>query len=219
MKFLQKAGNWFYRKKYTQEECIVRVLFFKKRFKLTGKNMPVIKLSRPPIKNVGKNTYTANDLVIVSPNTVIGSFCSIGPGVTLGHGEHPLNYLSTSPYLYFDALGFKTNTSPSHNEYWHTQPITIGNDVWIGTGAFVKNGIKIGDGAIIGARSVVTKDVPPYAIVVGCPAKILRYRFDEQTRQALLELKWWELEDDIIRQIPYDDMAKALQFLKEVRKK
>jgi len=221
MKFLQQIAGWFYRRKYTQDECITRILFFKQKIKLTDRNkrVPAMKLTRPHIKNVGKHTYTAKDLVIHSPNTVIGSFCSIGPGVTLGHGEHPLNYLSTSPYLYFDALGFKTNESPSHNEFFVLPPIFIGNDVWIGDGVFVKNGITIGDGAIIGARSVVTKDIPPYAIVVGCPAKVLRYRFDEQTREELLQLKWWELEDDVIRQIPYDNISNALQFLREVRNK
>ena len=65
----------------------------------------------------------------------------------------------------------------------------------------------------------MTKDVPPYAIVVGTPAKILRYRFDEETIKTLLELKWWELDDEIIKQIPYDDINKAIEFIKEVRNK
>ena len=108
---------------------------------------------------------------------------------------------------------------PVHEEFWQSEPIHIGNDVWIGDEVFVKNGVTIGDGAVLGARSVVTKDVPPYAIVAGVPAKIIRYRFDEPTRQELLRLKWWELDDDIIRQIPYDNISAALQFLREVRGK
>lgn len=221
MNLLQKIGHWFYRRKYTEEACITRILFFKHTVKISEsdrKKIPPIKLNKPKIKNVGKYTYVANNLMIASPHTSIGNFCSIGPNVTLGHGEHPLNFLTTSPYLYFDALGFKTNQTPNHNEYWKLQPITIGNDVWIGEGVFIKNGVRVGDGAVLGAKSVITKDVPPYAIVVGTPAKVLRYRFDEPTRKELLRLKWWELEDDIIRQIPYDNIHQTLEFLRRVRK-
>lgn len=91
----------------------------------------------------------------------------------------------------------------------------VGNDVWIGRGAFIKNGLTLGDGCVIGARSVVTKDVPPYAIVAGNPARIIRYRFDEQTISKLLEIKWWEMDDDIIRNIPYDNIDKAIIFLEK----
>lgn len=222
MKLFKKIGQWFYHRKYTGNICTTRILFF--RFSCDtsnpkGKKLPPIKLSIPKIKNLGKHSYCASELMVYCENTSIGSFCSIGPQVTLGHGKHPLNFLSTSPYLYFEELGFKTDKTPTHGEFWHLEPIYIGNDVWIGDGVFVKNGVTIGDGAVLGARSVVTKDVPPYAIVAGVPAKIIRYRFDEPTRQELLRLKWWELDDDIIRQIPYDNISAALQFLREVRGK
>ena len=94
------------------------------------------------------------------------------------------------------------------------EPVHIGNDVWIGSGVFIKNGITIGDGAIVGAHAVVTKDVPPYAIVCGNPARIIRYRLSDDIIKQLLELKWWNLPDDIIKQIPYDDVYKAIEFLK-----
>ena len=94
--------------------------------------------------------------------------------------------------------------------------ITIGNDVWIGDGAFIKNGVTIGDGAIIGARAVVTKDIPPYAIVVGVPAKILKYRFSEQIIDRLLNTKWWNLDDSIIKKLPYYDIDKCLKILEEI---
>lgn len=222
MKLFKKIGQWFYHRKYTGNICTTRILFF--RFSCDannpkGKKFPPMKLATPKIKKLGKYTYCASDLTICGENTSIGSFCSIGPQVTLGHGEHPLDYLSTSPYFYFAALGFKNHKMPAHEEFWQAAPIHIGNDVWIGDGVFVKNGVTVGDGAVLGARSVVTKDVPPYAIVAGVPAKIIRYRFDEPTRQELLRLKWWELEDDIIRQIPYDNISAALQFLREVRAK
>ena len=224
MKILKKIGQWFYHRKYTGNICTTRILFFRFSCDATDppkgeKKFTPMKLTTPKIKNLGKHTYCAPDLTICCENTSIGSFCSIGPQVTLGHGEHPLNFLSTSPYLYFDELGFKTDKTPTHGEFWQLEPIHIGNDVWIGDGVFVKNGVTVGDGAVLGARSVVTKDVPPYAIVAGVPAKIIRYRFDEPTRQELLRLKWWELEDDIIRQIPYDNISAALQFLREVRTK
>lgn len=220
MKIISKIFHWFYHRKYTHDKCITRILFFKKTKKISDRSHTKIspmKLCEPKIKNLGKYTYTSNNLRITSEKTSIGSFCSIGNDVVIGHGKHPIGYLSSSPYLYFDLLGFKSGKTPSHNEYWELEPVFIGNDVWIGDSVFIKNGIHIGDGAIIGARSVVTKDVPPYAIVAGVPAKILRYRFDEATRNELLQLKWWNLDDDIIRQIPYDNIQEALTFLRRIQ--
>ena len=208
----------FYKRKYRDGYYIYRILFirFKRKAKIEEEKL---ELYVPQISNIGKCSYSVKDISIVHPNTSIGAFCSIGPRVVLGHGKHPKDYLSTSPYFYFNELGYKNPEQVSHQEFWDITPIEIGNDVWIGDGVFVKNGVKIGDGAIIGARAVVTKDVPPYAIVVGTPAKILRYRFDEETIKTLLELKWWELDDEIIKQIPYDDIYKAIEFIKEVRNK
>ena len=94
-----------------------------------------------------------------------------------------------------------------------------GNDVWIGRGAFIKNGLTLGDGCGIGARSVVTKDVPPYAIVAGNPAKLIRYRFSEDIIEKLLELKWWELDDDFLRLLPFEDMQKCISMLEQKRQK
>lgn len=172
--------------------------------------------------DVGKYTYCHPNLFVETAlQSKIGSFCSIGPNVIIGHGEHTINFLSTSPYFHFDRLGFKCKKMVAHDEYWtyNLKGVEIGNDVWIGTGAFIKNGVIIGDGAIIGAESVVTHDVPPYAIVVGNPARILRYRFDQETIKDLLELKWWDFDDEIIKQIPYDNIENAIEFLKEQRSK
>lgn len=107
---------------------------------------------------------------------------------------------------------------PTHDGFWYIEPVIIGNDVWIGDGAWIKNGVKIGDGAIIGARAVVTRDVPPYAVVAKSPARVIDYRFDADTIQTLLASKWWDLPDDIIRQIPFDDIEKTILFLASLKK-
>ncbi len=180
------------------------------------KKHPILKLEK--IKGADIYTYCAGTPTIVSPLTTIGKFCSFGINVQLGQGKHPLNFLSTSPYLYFDNLGFKTNDMVSYNEFWNYEPIKIGNDVWIGNNVTVKNGVKIGDGAVIGMNSVVLKDIPPYAIAVGVPAKVIKYRFNENTIQELLKLKWWDLDENIIKKIPYDNIESAIDFIKQYRK-
>lgn len=213
MKILRELKNIFYRKKVRGNYMYTRILFF------TKKERYVANINQYPLKNSGRCTYCGGPHVhIASPETRIGSFCSIGDNVTIGHGEHPLDMLSTSPYMYYDWCGWKNLDMPSHDEFARLSPCSIGNDVWIGSNVFIKNGIKISDGAVIGAGSVVTKDVPPYAIVVGVPAKVLRYRFDEKTISELLSLRWWDLDDDVIRSIPYDNMDKAMAYLREIRK-
>lgn len=214
----KKIKELFYKKKYRNGYYIIRILFF--RFKINNQPSDYHAFRFVPggIK-VGKNTYTGVDIKLASLKTTIGSFCSIGHNVVLGHGEHPLNFLSSSPYFYFQKVEWKNANMPNHNEFLINKPIEVGNDVWIGDGVFVKNGITVGDGAILGAKSVVTRDVPPYAIVAGVPARIIKYRFDEKTIKELLELKWWELDDEIIKRIPYDNIEKAIDFLREVRQK
>ena len=176
-------------------------------------------LFRPLIEHVGKQTYSAMDLYIANPSeTTIGSFVSIGTRVRIGHGTHPLEYLSSSPYLYLDRLNYKTEATPSHNEWEVLAPVHIGNDVWIGDDVWIKNGVTIGNGAVIGAKSVVTHDVEPYAVVGGNPAKVIRYRFSEEIIKKLLKLKWWKLPDEIIKQIPYDDINAAIEFLENIKK-
>lgn len=107
----------------------------------------------------------------------MGNYCSIGPSVLIGNMEHDVNDYSTSPRL---------------SNCGRDDEVVLGNDVWIGAQSFVRIGVKIGDGAVVGAQSFVNKDVPPYAIVVGTPAKILRYRFDEETIRKIQETKYWD---------------------------
>ena len=126
----------------------------------------------------------------------IGKFCSIATGVKIGIAGHPTNLLSTNSIFYLDnSLNEKFKNKIEYTPYTHT---IIGNDVWIGEKALIMSGVTIGDGAIIAAHAVVTKDVPPYSIVGGVPAKVIKYRFSEDVIEKLLDLKWWNMTDEEI---------------------
>ena len=117
----------------------------------------------------------------------IGSFCSINPSVTILLGEeHRVDWITTYPFsaLFKEFQHFSGHPATKGD-------VIIGNDVWIGMNVVILSGVKIGDGAVIGAGSVVVKDVPPYAIVAGNPAKLIRMRFDQETIDELLRIKWW----------------------------
>ncbi len=181
--------------------------------------MPVVSVEANTVLplRVGKNSYITEASFFSNPNTYVGRFCSVGPRCVFGHGEHPINFVSSSPMFYYDALGYKNEDAKSHDEFWISKHIVIGNDVWIGDGVFIKNGVNVGNGAIIAARAVVTKDVPPYAIVAGSPARVIRYRFDESTIAAFQDLRWWDLDDEIIKTLPYDDVDATIKMLRELR--
>lgn len=171
--------------------------------------------------HIGRYTYIGkNNFINSSPTdnpTSIGRFCSIASNVTIGAGDHPSNWLSTSAFQYnsddklFRRLDFKTLSLEK------PQSVIIGNDVWIGSNAFIKAGVKVGDGAIIGAGAIVVKDVLPFAIVAGCPARLIRYRFDHQTIDQLLSLAWWELNPKLIKNVPFNDTTQAIECIKGIR--
>lgn len=132
---------------------------------------------------------------------IIGKFCSIACGAKFlfNSANHTLSSLSTYPFpLFFEEWGLeKRNVAAS----WDNKgDIVIGNDVWIGYEAVIMAGVTIGDGAIIGARAVVTKDVPPYTVAGGIPAKPIKKRYPEETIAALSELKWWDWTEERIAQ-------------------
>ena len=124
-------------------------------------------------------------------NADIGAFCSIANEVVIGGGSHPTNWVSTSPVFYSGRDSVKMK----YSQYDRTSPlrVTIGHDVWIGQKALIKQGVKIGTGAVVGMGSVVTKSVPPYAVVAGNPSRIIRYRFDGEIIERLLQSEWWLL--------------------------
>lgn len=145
---------------------------------------------------IGKYSYVAPGSIL--SNCEIGKFCSIGPKVVI-YGNHPTSWLSTSPVFYskVELCGI----SFSDKEYFNGIPkVIIGNEVWIGANVFIKAGVRVGNGVIIGAGAVVLKDIPDYAIVGGVPAKILKYRFSAEIIQKLLSIKWWDWEEDKLRE-------------------
>jgi acetyltransferase-like isoleucine patch superfamily enzyme len=132
-------------------------------------------------------------------NASIGKFCSISKDVCIGLPSHPTKFISTSPLFVNVQNG--TGYSWSKQDLFNSVPekVMIGNDVWIGMKSTIMGGITIGNGAIIAAHSVVTKDVPPYAIVGGVPSKIIKYRFDDSIIETLQKSEWWNRSDDFLQ--------------------
>ncbi len=146
--------------------------------------------------SVGDYSYVGDNQRLIYAN--IGKYCSIAGDGAIGMGTHTLSNMSTSPIFTAkkNGTGISWTDKQPTNEF---REIMIGNDVWIGTRALIMGGVTIGDGAVVGAGAIVTKDVPPYAIVGGVPAKIIRYRFDQELIDRLLELKWWFMTDDVLK--------------------
>jgi len=140
---------------------------------------------------VGPYTYICNGCSL--SNTRIGKFCSIAPAVSSGIGKHPTTeFISTYP-AFFSENNIGCGVSFVEEQLYeeHT-PVIVGNDVWIGLRAILLNGVTIGNGAIIAAGAIVTKDVPAYAIVGGVPAKIISYRFSPEQIEFLENFRWWD---------------------------
>jgi len=142
--------------------------------------------------SIGDHTYVQKNSIII--NSEIGKFCSIAMGVCIGLGQHSVSYVSSHPAFYLVNNPLAKTFSDVDN-FVTSKRTYIGHDVWIGRNAMVKDGVRIGTGAVIAAGAVVTKDIPEYSIVGGVPAAIIRYRFDEKTRAKLLATNWWDKSD------------------------
>ena len=172
--------------------------FLQKLFSKKYRKRPVFLKDAFPQFDIGRGSY--GHLRIRSGKEggalKIGAFCSFAGGVQvfLG-GEHQTGWVTTFPFaeLWNDAAGYLGSSAKTRGD------VGIGNDVWVGTEAVIMSGVRIGDGAVVAARAVVTKNVPPYAIVGGVPAKVIRMRFDEETISRLETLAWWNWGDSKIK--------------------
>lgn len=154
----------------------------------------------------------------------IGRYCSIASRIQFGEFEHPVDWLSTSGFTYeMEFLNSITSDYESRQFTPHhlpggriTRPIRIENDVWIGAGAYIRGGVVLGNGCIVGAQAVVTKDVPPYAIVVGNPGRIVRYRFNPDIIAALERLSWWNYSYFDFKNVDSTNIEATIDRLEEL---
>lgn len=189
-KFIYKKS----RKKYGRKDNLAR--YFNEKYNNTV---------------IGKYTYGYEFL---QNNHVmsIGAFTSIGPGQTVVPNDHRLDWVSTSPILSLEEFGFSRINKMNDYCPENKREVVIGNDVWIGSNCIIFEGVTIGDGAVIAAGSIIRKDVPPYAVVVGVD-RIAKYRFAPEIIEKLLQIKWWQWEDEQINEC-LDDMYDIKEFIK-----
>ncbi|MGR5431125.1 CatB-related O-acetyltransferase [Vibrio astriarenae] len=163
---------------------------------------------RTIIKNTNLGLFSYVSFESFIQNSEVGRFCSIGPGCKIGLGIHPLSHLSTHPALYSDKppMGDSICLDRSFNEY---ETVVVEHDVWIGANSTIVDGVTIGCGAVICAGAVVTKNVEPYSVVGGVPAKHIKYRFDRATVNTLIKSKWWYLSEDEIVMFNNDFMKSS----------
>ena len=191
-----------------------------------------------PIRFVGKTTiscdieiggYTYIRSGIIKSCNNIGNYCSIGPNIRIGENNHPLDWLSTSGITYGKSRfmfyePFKKNhqvhedCKVNRKSMTSTKgPVLIEHDVWIGSDCKIMRGVTIGTGAVIAAGAVVTKNVEPYAIVAGIPAKVIKYRFEKDIIDELIELKWWNY-DITSTGINFSDIRNSINQIKKLKK-
>ncbi len=188
---------WYMRMKYRNRVIICSGCTINLRSSFEGANK-IYQNSRFN-GSMGYGSYIAPNCKI---HAHIGRFTSIAPDVECNHGTHPIGLpnVTTSP-MFFSTQKQTGTTFADSMKFQEFKPtIEIGNDVWIGQKVFMVGGIKIGDGAVVLAGAVVTKDVPPYAIVGGVPAKVMKYRYDEETIKFLLKVQWWNKDIEWLKE-------------------
>lgn len=174
--------------------------YFKNHFhkNVRGKNTVISSPYRISFSSIGDYSYIASNSILSL--TTIGKFCSIGPNLVSGWGIHPINGISTAP-MFYSTLKQNGTTLSNEDKIEERKPINIGNDVFIGANVTILDGVTIGDGAIIGAGAVVSKDIPDYAIAIGCPIQIKKYRFDEKVIELMKQIEWWNFSDDKLKEV------------------
>lgn len=203
---------------------IISYLYSKFIKKIRGKSILNSKIHRTSViysgshivnSSIDKYSYCGYDCEIL--NSDIGKYCSIASHVTIGSSEHPISWISTSP-VFQNVKHSGPIKRFARLDIGTSLKTIIGNDVWIGHNVLIKQGVKIGDGAIIGMGAVVTKDVAPYSIVGGCPAHLIKYRFEENIIKELLELQWWNSDETILYSVaPY--IKDPNEFIKQLRQR
>lgn len=164
--------------------------------------------------DIGDFSYLAKDAFV--NHAEIGRYCSIGPGVKIGLGQHPTrDFISTHP-VFYSSNSFTGGKKSCRNLFKEFAKTKIGSDVWIGANAIVKDGITLGNGVIIAAGAVVTKDIPDFAIVGGMPAVIIKYRFTKEIIEKLLDLKWWDHE--VLNIIDYESIFSNVDNISTLEK-
>lgn len=160
-----------------------------------------------------RHSFCGYDCEII--NCDIGAFCSIANHVIIGGGRHPMEWVGMSPVFYEGRDSVKAKFSRHRRE--PVKRTAIGHDVWIGERVIIKQGVTIGTGAVIGMGSVVTKDVEPYTIVAGCPAKVIRKRFKESVITNLMKIQWWDFDDRKLTEYAqyFTDPDKFIEMYKE----
>lgn len=175
---------------------------------------PILEDIEGQYTTVGAYTYSFSEL----RNIRVGNYCSIGADILFSPGVHPTSWFTCHPFFEGnDAYPFQPFTNPTKKCHLAPAPIHVGHDVWIGLRAIIMAGLSIGNGAVIGSGAVVTKDVPPYAIVGGVPARVIRYRFPPEVIAKLEASKWWEwdLPNMTSKKMDWEDPEQALKDLRQ----
>lgn len=159
-------------------------------------------------------------------DVTIGRYCSLARDVQIGHGFHPLSWLSVSPLQYFPGYrGWMAHVARTREmeslevktvDFSWASHTMIGNDVWLGNHVIVKDGVAIGDGAVIGANAVITRDVPPYAVVVGNPGRVVKFRFPDAVIERLLKVRWWRFAVGDFPPVDFSNIESSLDVIEEV---